>query len=307
MADTALERYKKDIQEDESKKTKPGEVRSLNEFQDSFLKALENVGEPTPPTKYLKPVKESFKGIESKDSSILRFGLFLDPKLRFNIQRSLDKKNKEEGKPLVNVMDLLESKDEKDYISGWDEIRKGIESGSFNIGLSLGSILFGGTDLVANTDFLDKFDNFMEGKEPTRPETWRGDLVELMTQFGVPGGVIQKVVNRTKTAGKIKKTIEGIKGSKKRKVATIAQRAIEGATVVAATDFLASEPGRKSFFFEPESTEGLTGRKRAAAEFRNKIKYGEEGAIIGFGFPLIGKGMQLGYKYGLAPFCKNIS
>ena len=305
MADTALERYKKDTQEDESKKTKPGEVRSLNEFQNSFLKALENIGEPTPPTKYLKPIKESFKGIESKDSSILRFGLFLDPGLRFNIQRSLDKKNKEEGRPLVNVMDLLESKDEKDYISGWDEIRKGVESGSFNLGVSLGSILFGGTDLVANTDFLDKFDNFMEGKEPTRPETWRGDLVELMTQFGVPGGLIQKVVNRTKTAGKIKKTIEGIKGSKKRKVATIAQRAIEGATVVAATDFLASEPGRKSFFFEPESTEGLTGRKRAAAEFRNKIKYGEEGAIIGFGFPLIGKGMQLGYKYGLAPFVKT--
>ena len=305
MADTALERYKKDTQEDESKKTKPGEVRSLNEFQDSFLKALENIGEPTPPTKYLKPIKESFKGIESKDSSILRFGLFLDPGLRFNIQRSLDKKNKEEGRPLVNVMDLLESKDEKDYISGWDEIRKGVESGSFNLGVSLGSILFGGTDLVANTDFLDKFDNFMEGKEPTRPETWRGDLVELMTQFGVPGGLIQKVVNRTKTAGKIKKTIEGIKGSKKRKVATIAQRAIEGATVVAATDFLASEPGRKSFFFEPESTEGLTGRKRAAAEFRNKIKYGEEGAIVGFGFPLIGKGMQLGYKYGLAPFVKT--
>ena len=305
MADTALERYKKDTQEDESKKTKPGEVRSLNEFQDSFLKALENIGEPTPPTKYLKPIKESFKGIESKDSSILRFGLFLDPGLRFNIQRSLDKKNKEEGRPLVNVMDLLESKDEKDYISGWDEIRKGVESGSFNLGVSLGSILFGGTDLVANTDFLDKFDNFMEGKEPTRPETWRGDLVELMTQFGVPGGLIQKVVNRTKTAGKIKKTIEGIKGSKKRKVATIAQRAIEGATVVAATDFLASEPGRKSFFFEPESTEGLTGRKRAAAEFRNRIKYGEEGAIVGFGFPLIGKGMQLGYKYGLAPFVKT--
>jgi len=305
MADTALERYKKDTQEDESKKTKQGEVRSLNEFQDSFLKALENIGEPAPPVKYLKPIKESFKGIESKDSSILRFGLFLDPGLRFNIQRSLDKKNKEEGRPLVNVMDLLESKDEKDYISGWDEIRKGVESGSFNLGVSLGSILFGGTDLVANTDFLDKFDNFMEGKEPTRPETWRGDLVELMTQFGVPGGLIQKVVNRTKTAGKIKKTIEGIKGSKKRKVATIAQRAIEGATVVAATDFLASEPGRKSFFFEPESTEGLTGKKRAAAEFRNRIKYGEEGAIIGFGFPLIGKGMQLGYKYGLAPFVKT--
>src|SRR6056300_1152510 len=153
MADTALERYKKDIQEDESKKTKPGEVRSLNEFQDSFLKALENIGEPTPPTKYLKPVKESFKGIESKDSSILRFGLFLDPALRFNVQSSINKKMKEEGKQPVDIMRMLESKDEKDYISGWDEIRKGVEGGSYNLGVSLGTILFGGTDLAANTDF----------------------------------------------------------------------------------------------------------------------------------------------------------
>lgn len=38
-----------------------------------------------------------------------------------------------------------------------------------------------------------------------------------MTQFAIPGGIIQKVLNRTKTAGKIKKVIEGIKGSNKRK------------------------------------------------------------------------------------------
>ena len=305
MADTPLERYKKDVQEQEQE-TKPGEIRTLNEFQNSFLKALENIGEPQKPVKYFKPLKEAFKDPkEAQDTSILRFGLFLDPQLRFNVQSSINKKMKEEGKQPVDIMRMLESKDEKDYISGWDEIRKGVEGGSYNLGVSLGTILFGGTDLAANTDFLTKFEDFMKDREPSRPETWRGDLVSLLTQFGVPGGLIQKVIGRTKTAGKIKKSIEGIKGAKKRKVATIAQRAIEGATVVAATDFLASEPGRQSFFFQPEDTSGLTGKKKAAAEFRNKIKYGQEGAIVGFGFPLIGKGMQLGYKYGLSPFVKT--
>jgi len=76
-------------------------------------------------------------------------------------------------------------------------------------------------------------------------------------------------------------------------------------TVVAATDFLASEQGRSTPYFEPESTKGLKGKERAAAEFRNRVKYGQEGAIIGAGFPLIGKGLQLGYKYGLAPFVKT--
>ena len=51
----------------------------------------------------------------------------------------------------------------------------------------------------------------MKDKEPERPDTWRGDLVGLMTQFAVPGGIIQKVLTRTKTLGQIKKLIKGIK------------------------------------------------------------------------------------------------
>ena len=87
MADTALERYKKDVQQQEqAEKTKPGEIRTLNEFQSSFLKALENIGEPQKPVKYFKPLKEAFKDPkEAQDTSILRFGLFLDPKLRLNV------------------------------------------------------------------------------------------------------------------------------------------------------------------------------------------------------------------------------
>lgn len=51
----------------------------------------------------------------------------------------------------------------------------------------------------------------MKEREPTQPETWRGDLIALLTQFGVPGAVIQKIVNRTKTAGRLKKAIEKLK------------------------------------------------------------------------------------------------
>ena len=302
MADTALERFKKD---QEQADTKPGEIRDLDDFQKSFLSALEGIGEPKPPVKYIRPIIESFKGKDAKDTSIMRFVTFLDPKLRFNVQRGIDKSRQDKGLPPVNINDLLESKDEKDYISGWDEIRKGIEAGAFDLSLSVGTILFGGTDLAANTNFLSQFNKFMEKREPTQPETWRGDLIALLTQFGVPGALIQKIVNRTKTAGRLKKSIEKIKGANKRKISTIAYRAIEGMTVVGSTDFLASEPGRKSVFFEPESTKNLTGRKKAAAEFRNKIKYGQEGALIGGGFPLVGKGMQLGYKFGLAPFVKT--
>jgi hypothetical protein len=62
MADTALERYNKDVQQQEKvEKTKPGEIRTLNEFQSSFLKALENVGEPTKTCKISYTIKRSFQ------------------------------------------------------------------------------------------------------------------------------------------------------------------------------------------------------------------------------------------------------
>ena len=102
----------------------------------------------------------------------------------------------------------------------------------------------------------------MKDKKPSEPETWRGGLISLLTQFGVPGGLISKILGRTKTAGRLKKTIDQIKGAKTKKISKIAYRAIEGMTVVGATDFIASEPGRESFFFEPESTKGLSGRKK---------------------------------------------
>ena len=299
---TAIERRDRKVEKPD---TLPGEIRELDDFQKSFLNALESIGEPKPPVKYFRPILESFKGVDAKDSSIARFALFLDPQLRFNVNYSINQQRKKDNLPPIDVTQLLESKDEKDYISGWDEIRKGVETGTYDLGFSIGSLLFGGTDLAANTDFLTSFEEYMKDKEPSEPETWRGGLIALLTQFGVPGGLISKIVGRTKTAGRLKKTIDQIKGAKTKKISKIAYRAIEGMTVVGATDFIASEPGRESFFFEPESTEGLSGRKKAAAEFRNRIKYGAEGVTIGGGFPLVGKALQLGYKFGLAPFVKT--
>ena len=58
MADTALERFKKDQEQTD---TKPGEIRDLDDFQKSFLSALEGIGEPTPPVKYIRPIIEICK------------------------------------------------------------------------------------------------------------------------------------------------------------------------------------------------------------------------------------------------------
>ena len=124
--------------------------------------------------------------------------------------------SKKYGK-LVDSMDLLKDGEEKDYISIIDEVRKGVESGATDLVAGVGTTLFSGLDYAFDTDFLAAFDKMMKDKEPERPETFRGDLVGLMTQFAIPGGIIQKVLNRAKTVGQIKKIIDGIKGGNKEK------------------------------------------------------------------------------------------
>ena len=292
MADSALERYLKDKQLQD---TQPGKNKNIEEIKQSFQDTLIGLTEPKPPVKFFRsflPRKTEDGSI--RDTSALRFGLFLNPSLRTSASITAGE----------DIVKKLESEDDKDYISGLDEVRKGVESGIFDLAKGTGSLLFAGTDLALDTDFQSAFEEFMEDKEPDRPETWRGELVGLLTQFGVPGGLIQKVVNRIPKVAKVKNAISKMKGIKK-PVSTVASRVVEGATIVGATDFIASEPERPSIFFEPENTEGLTGRKKAAAVFRNKIKYGAEGATVGGGFPIVGKGIALGYRYGIKPATKT--
>ena len=299
MATTAIERFKTDQaleEERKASKTKQGEIRNVDEFRNSFLNALENISEPKKPVKWLKPLNPF-----GDDKSMARFITEGSPNIQLFLNKVLSEK---EGKP-VDVMERLKDEKERDYISILDEVRKGVNTGAFDLEYGLKDTLFTGLDYAFDTNFLEGFDEMMKDKKPEEPDTWRGDLVGLMTQFAVPGGIIQKVLRRTKTAGKIKKIIAGIKGSKAKKISKIAARAVEGMTVVGSTDFLVSEPGRESLFFEPEDTKGLKGKELAGARFRNKVKYGAEGVAIGGGFPLIGKGMQLGYKFGLAPFVRE--
>ena len=292
MAETAYERFLKDTTKDEAVEIdiKDQKPIDLDEVKFKIQQTLTEKTEPQKPVKWLSL---------PDPKNIMNLYYTLNPTKRLSDAIGMKKDPKELIKQIPDQ--------EKDYISGLDEIAKGIDSGIYDLQHSIGSLLFAGTDLVANTDFMSSFEKIME-KEGTllnRPETWRGEVTSLLTQFGIPGTLATKVVGRIPLISKMYKASNNIKGSVLRKTSKIATRATEGATIVGVTDFLASEPGRESLFFEPESTEGLTGRKKAAAEFRNRIKYGAEGALVGGGFPIVGKFTQLGYKYGLAPFVKT--
>jgi len=141
---------------------------------------------------------------------------------------------------------------------------------------SLGELLFMGTDFLANTNFTRDFQKMMEEQKPDEPETWRGELAELMVQYGAPASAVLKIANRAKKLQVVKNAVAKMGTSKASK---IAQRVVEGATVIGATDFIASPDKRRmpTLLVQPEDTSKLSGRKKAAAVFRNKLRYGAEG------------------------------
>ena len=144
-------------------------LTTIDQAKEVIFRAMEGLDKPPKPVKWWKPLKESIKPLaEQKDSSLARLTFALNPMLRININEGLSKK---EGK-YTDIVQMLKSKEEKDYISGLDEIRTGIESGAHNIGTSFGTLLFAGTDLAANTNFLSKFEKLMEKSKPEQPETW---------------------------------------------------------------------------------------------------------------------------------------
>ena len=232
-----------------------------------------------------KPVRWNFL---KDNEGMFTLGLTLDPALRTAIALSAKKDP---------VKFLRENKiSEKDYIDGFDDIAKGIESGSHALTTSIGDLLFMGTDFLSNSEFRDKFNEVMEKERPDDPEAWQGDLVSVMIQFGVPLPMITKIGARSKSIQKIKTLLEKMGTSKASK---IAQRVIRDGAIVGATDFIASGPGRTvpPLFQKMEDTSKLSGRKKAAADFRNRIRFGAEGMILGGLFPIVGKGIQQTYKW----------
>ena len=75
------------------------------------------------------------------------------------------------------------------------------------------------------------------------------------------------------------------------------------ATAFGATDFIVANPDRENLVLEKENEEGLSGRDLALARFRNRIRFGAEGTVVGGGFGLLGRPLAkiatVGAKYGL--------
>jgi hypothetical protein len=157
MADTAYERFLKDPDKEEAVEVDIKEQKPLD-LDQVKLKIQEELSSQTKPK---KPVK----WLAMPDpKNILELYYTLDPTKRLaNKIVGLEdpvkqlKKLPDAKAPSFRINNK-EITQERDYTTGLDEIAKGINSGIYDLQNSLGSLLFAGTDLAANTDFLSKFE-----------------------------------------------------------------------------------------------------------------------------------------------------
>ena len=223
MAETAYERFLKDPNKEEAVNIEIKDQKPLDLDQVKFKIQNELAGQTKP--------KRPVKWLAMPDpKSILELYYTLEPTKRLanaiaGIKDPLQQaKDLPEAKAPTFKINNEEVTQERDYTTGLDEISKGISSGVYDLQNSLGSLLFAGTDLALNTDFMSSFEKIMEKNEPTRPETWRGEVTSLLLQFGVPGTAIAKITGRIPAVVKMKKAADAVKGGKLRKTSQVASR-----------------------------------------------------------------------------------
>jgi hypothetical protein len=274
-------------------------IDDLKEFKKSMIKALEGYD-----TRQKKPVRWNFL----KDNE----GLFMLSQSLDPFYKVVDVVNK--ARTGKSIYDPINKKiKERDYIDGFAEIAKGIDSGAYKLSVSIGELLFAGTDYLTNANFAEDFRKKSEKWKPDEPETWRGDLASLAVQYGLPGIGTAKLVHRLSKMAPLIKVMAKMNNSKASKLAhrlspklaagttKVSKRMIEQGLIGAGTFALGTPSDDRGLWTKPEDTSGLSGRKKAAAIFRNKIRHGQEGAIVGGLFPLAGKTLQQAYKIAGRP------
>ena len=280
------------------KRVPSNKLETENDFEEAFNLAISKAYEEQRlPTKYTKEGLAKLAMTLSGDATQLP---------------AMIKSYTEQNKP--------ENLKKRKYVEGYGDIAKAILRGGPNFVQAASEFVLTPIDYVFDTDFQTKFNKKMN--EMTEPfgeaETLPGGIAELMTEYAVPIGVATKVLKGAKSFKQIQ-NLQRFMGTSK--ASKIAQRMGGGALTFAIAETMVKSgsqpdmdyginykipftdigPGRIN---KPESTEGLTGSKLAAATFRNKFKFAKEGTLLGGGFPLGAKVLQQAYKFGVKPTAK---
>ena len=211
---------------------------------------------------------------------------------------------------------LPQTPDEAKYIDGIKDINRAQDAGITNLTYNTFDLIFSGIDLASlgTTDLTTKLRDNYEKMDRTKPEAFVGQMVSLLVEYGVPGGVVTKVLNRARRALRARGmnvlpryVADDVVGKKRKvmQISNVAKRVSSTAAIFGATDFIGGGPyntlkemlpENQALFSTTEDTKGLTGNALIAANFRNRIKMAKDGAIIGALFPVVGPALVGGAK-----------
>ena len=201
--------------------------------------------------------------------------------------------------------------DEQDYISAIDEFNRALDTGLTNFAYNTLDLVFSIPDAVLPTEFTEELKRRYEESDMTKPETFVGQIASVAVEFGIPGGIVFKLINRfrkavlARTQGEVNlfaqktHTLEGLPKLGVQ-ISNVAKRAGTGMVSFGAADFIAGGPYNTlaEMFDDPllssklvgkyQDTSQLSGKERVAANFKNRLRFGAEGAMIGGLFPLVG-------------------
>jgi hypothetical protein len=217
-----------------------------------------------------------------------------------------------------------ETPDEQTYISFIDEVNRAQETGFTRLGYNIVDLAATSADWAYDTKATEKvkksYDKYVEDGRFAEPETFLGEVGAIGIEFGVPGGQVFKGVNLLRRMLKSRGlnlfatptySLSGgaLMGAK---ISNVAKRVGTTAAVFGATDFIAGGPYNtvsevfkddpllfdNSVGYDYENTEGLSGKELSVANFKNRLRFAADGAIIGGLFPLVGPPLWAATKYG---------
>ena len=234
------------------------------------------------------------------------------PTLGVNIRQAEKEAETQDKQNPLYKKGFKETSEEKDLAK---EIDRAIIGGSTRAVKGILEFVTAGIDLSGKTDLTNKLDGATRKflLEHGNPTTFAGDATEIAVQYGLPSTLVLKLagnLNKIKNVRKLgeltNKTIGKIKNKYFRGTADLAIRAGKGGVSLSIADMALSDTDRPTLFTGKVDEKGLEGKDLAIARFTNKLKYAQEGFIIGGGIPLVGKAINLGGKFGLWATGKTI-
>jgi hypothetical protein len=192
------------------------------------------------------------------------------------------------------------------------DIHKGILEGPILAVKGIAELATSGIDATLDTNFTKTLDTITRDylEEHGNPQTWQGDVTKLVGEYGYPGTIAFKIVNNlgkinsvNKAYKKLRKSLSAIENKFFRRSAkfatSIARRSGQAGLTLGITDAVVKDSREDTYKIKKVSEEGKSGRDLAVARLLNKIKFGQEGTVIGAGFGLGAKALPFAAKYGI--------